>query len=90
MTAITHAQPLGRRRHNAQKTTAPVAMGLDSATELRPWHIMRRTSPTDIKHYGELFEWLTDRDLLGEGYPQSYTRAMSASSAESFEHAQVG
>ena len=30
------------------------AMGIRHPSDLRPWHIMRRTSPTDIKHYGEI------------------------------------
>ncbi len=65
------------------------AMGLGSASELRPWHMMRRTSPTDVKHYGELFEWLESGDLQAAEYPKSYARAMSASSAESFRHTAV-
>ncbi|MFQ5608014.1 MAG: hypothetical protein ACE5GA_08710 [Candidatus Zixiibacteriota bacterium] len=48
--------------HHEETVKSPAeilgAMGLTSAAELRPWHIMRRISPTEVRRYGELFEWL--------------------------------
>jgi len=64
------------------------AMGIRSPEELRPWHIMRRTSPTEIKHYAEIYEFLNDGDLLEEPLPPSYARAWHAASAHTFEHAE--
>lgn len=63
------------------------AMGIDRPADLHPWHIMRRTSPTEIKHYGEIFEFLQKGDLLQDPLPKSYERALLAASAETFEHA---
>lgn len=63
------------------------AMGLSSPTQLRPWHRMRRTDFTEIKHYGEIYEFLKDGDLLGETLPKTYERAMHGCSAESFAYA---
>ncbi len=63
------------------------AMGIADPDDLHPWHIMRRTSPTDIRHYGEIYEFLNDGDLLKENLPNSYKRACSAASADTFEHA---
>ncbi|MFQ5676539.1 MAG: glutamate synthase-related protein, partial [bacterium] len=63
------------------------AMGLESPAELRPWHMMRRTGPTEIKHYGEIYEFLNDGDLLDDDYlPASYKRAWQAASADTFTH----
>jgi len=36
------------------------AMGLKTVEELKPWHIKRRISSTQVKHYGELFEQLEE------------------------------
>jgi glutamate synthase domain-containing protein 2 len=61
------------------------AMGLESASELEPWHVMRRVSSTEVKHYGEIFEYIADRSLLTSNeYPKTYARAMEACSADSF------
>ncbi len=61
------------------------AMGLASPAELRPWHVMRRTSPTEVKHYGELFEFLAPGALLDEGrLPGSFARAVASATPDSF------
>ncbi|TDI86233.1 MAG: FMN-binding glutamate synthase family protein [Caldithrix sp.] len=62
------------------------AMGIADPDHLHPWHIIRRTSPTEIKHYGEIYEFLKDGDLLKENLPTSYERACRAASADTFEH----
>lgn len=63
------------------------AMGLHGVDELHPWHIMRRINPTEVRHYGELFEYLEDGSLLHEDrLPPSYDRACRAASPHSFAH----
>jgi glutamate synthase domain-containing protein 2 len=62
------------------------AMGLESTTELRPWHRMRRTDSTEIKHYGEIYPILKSGDLLKENLPIGWERAVNAASAFSFDH----
>ena len=62
------------------------AMGLASTTELRPWHRMRRTDFTEIKHYGEIYPTLKSGDLLKEELPEGWERAVKAASAKSFDH----
>lgn len=64
------------------------AVGLKTPGDLRPWHIMHRTSPSETKHYGELYDYLHAGDLLREPLPEDYARACLAAQAESFEHAQ--
>ena len=63
------------------------AMGLTSPSELHPWHIMRRTDPTETKHYGEIYEFLKNGDLLDEQHlPATYRRAVLAASPDAFTH----
>ncbi len=65
------------------------AMGLKGSDELRPWHIMRRISETEVRHYGELFEYLDDGCLLKEeSLPATFARACRAATAQSFRHAE--
>lgn len=63
------------------------SMGLSSPNDLRPWHIMRRTSPTEIRHYGEIYQFLNAGDLLKDELPMSFKRAYEVASAETFAHA---
>lgn len=66
------------------------AMGLDSPEQLRPWHVMRRIGPFQVKHYGELFKYLKPGELKEENsdnLPQGWERAVKAASEDSFAHA---
>ena len=60
------------------------AMGIAQPDDLRPWHIMRRTSPTEIHHYGEIYEFLRKGDLLHDPLPPGYKRACEAARADTF------
>lgn len=62
------------------------AMGIVHPDDLHPWHILRRVSPTEIHHYGEIYEFLQEGDLLRSPLPQTYKRACEAASAETFHH----
>ncbi len=60
------------------------AVGLDRPEELEPWHILRRTSANDVKHYGEIYEYLAPSALLTEPLPRSFARAWNSASAGTF------
>ena len=62
------------------------ALGLHSAQQLRPWHLMHRISANETKHYGELYRFLRDGELLAENLPPDYARACNTASAETFGH----
>lgn len=62
------------------------ALGLNAAYELRPWHIMHRLSANETKHYGELYHFLRDGELLQDPLPIDYARACHSASAETFSH----
>lgn len=61
-------------------------MGLSSSRDLRPWHRMRRTHFTEIKHYGEIYPALKRGDLLKDEVPEGWHRAVLAASSSSFDH----
>lgn len=62
------------------------ALGLDSAQDLRPWHLMHRVSATETRHYGELYHFLHDGDLMRDPLPIDFARACHSASAETFSH----
>jgi glutamate synthase domain-containing protein 2 len=62
------------------------AAGLSSPSDLRAWHIIRRVSPLETRHYGEIIEKLEPGALLGDAIPASFERAWMGSSAGSFAH----
>ncbi len=61
------------------------AMGLQHTSELRPWHAMKRVSLTEIKNYGELYEFIEEGSLLGTTVPASFARPLAAAKAETFQ-----
>ena len=42
-------------------------------------------SPTEVRHYGEMYEYLKDRELMTEPVPKTFARAWRAASAFTFE-----
>lgn len=65
------------------------AMGLSHAQELRPWHIMRRTGPHEIKNYAEIFRGYAIKrgELLSSTGFDDYARALASASAITFRRA---
>ena len=62
-------------------------MGIEHTEDLRQWHVMRRIGPNEIKHYGEIYEFLKDGDLLkDENLPPTFVRAFNAAVSDSFQH----
>jgi hypothetical protein len=61
------------------------AMGCESTSELRPWHLMRRFGPFEVKHYGEIFDYLDEGALLNKEPPRTFARAWRTARADSFE-----
>jgi glutamate synthase domain-containing protein 2 len=63
------------------------AAGMRAPSELRPWHILRRTNATEVHHYGEMFDYLGAGELLAGNVPKDYARAWAAADAHSFASA---
>jgi glutamate synthase domain-containing protein 2 len=66
------------------------AMGISHPQRLRRWHVMRRVSPIETKHYGEIYDYLEPGVFLKNPLPPNYERAWLAASAETFDHVQDG
>jgi glutamate synthase domain-containing protein 2 len=64
------------------------AVGCDDPYDLRPWHVFRRTTATEIRHYGEMYEYIPAGSLLGRDVPASFRRAWDQASARTFDAAQ--
>ncbi|MGE4106002.1 MAG: FMN-binding glutamate synthase family protein [Bacteriovoracia bacterium] len=60
------------------------ASGLSRPEELRPWHIHRRVSRFEVKHYGELYHYLDPGALLSGSPSTNYARAWANATAEQF------
>jgi Conserved region in glutamate synthase len=60
------------------------AAGLEHPRDLRPWHIVRRVSPTELRTYAEIFDYLQPGDLLAGRVPDGYRRAWDAARHDSF------
>jgi glutamate synthase domain-containing protein 2 len=61
------------------------AAGLAHPREVRPWHIQRRISTSEVRHYGELFEFVSKGDLLADTRPDFYARAWVQATPESWD-----
>jgi len=62
------------------------AMGFHAPKQLRPRHLMRRISLTQVKDYSEIYPFIKNGDLLKEPVPKEFELAFYASSPETFEH----
>ncbi len=62
------------------------AAGLESPADLRPWHIMRRITALETRHYGEIVRFLEPGELLSSKLPEDFERAWNAATASSFHH----
>jgi hypothetical protein len=76
-----HGETIESARHMIE------AMGLNHPSELRPWHVFKRISPLEVKHYGEIFPSLEPGALLKKTVPANYRNAFEAATADSFAHA---
>ncbi len=79
-----------RVRNYHDKTTHSVqeimgAMGLRHTSELRPWHLMRRTGVAEIHNYEQLLEYVKPGCFLNEEtVPKSYARALKSANTGDF------
>ena len=60
------------------------AAGLTHPDELRPRHIHRRVSPTEVRDYSRIFQYLEPGALLSSSPPEALAEAWEAASAERF------
>jgi glutamate synthase domain-containing protein 2 len=75
--------------HDTVKTVAELigAMGLSHTSELKPWHLMKRTGLAEVRNYSELYEYIEEGSLLGGTPPAAFGRPLAAARAETFQPA---
>jgi len=62
------------------------AMGFSDPKQLRPRHLMRRVSLSQVKDYSEIYPFIKEGDLLKIPVPKEFELAYRTSSAETFAH----
>jgi glutamate synthase domain-containing protein 2 len=62
------------------------AMGFSNPKQLRPRHLMRRISLSQVKDYSEIYPFLNEGDLFKIPVPKEFERAYNTSSPETFDH----
>ena len=76
-------------RFHAQTVEAALelvaAAGLEQPSDLRRWHIHRRISSHEVRHYGELYPYLEPQALLSDPASTPYARAWNSARADSFD-----
>ena len=60
------------------------AAGLDHPSDLRPWHIMRRTAPTEARNYHDIYPLLPEGFLLAAKVEGPLARAWAAARPDTF------
>ena len=60
------------------------AMGLDHPSDLRPHHVVRRVTPTQVASLDEIFPYVKRDQLLGGTAPERMQRYWNESTAETF------
>jgi len=59
-------------------------MGLDTTSQLRPWHVLTRVGSTKNKDYTELFDYVKAGSFIDGEVGGVYKAAFDTSEAESF------
>jgi glutamate synthase domain-containing protein 2 len=77
---------VARYHHETVKSFFEVlgAAGYARPSDLRPWSILRRVSPTEVRNYSEIYPAIDLAALGGTGSPTGLSRAWQAASAERF------
>ncbi|MFT4060040.1 MAG: FMN-binding glutamate synthase family protein [Legionella sp.] len=60
------------------------ALGLENPSDLRPGHIMRRTSVEEIKTFDQIYDYLSPGQLLGPYISESYRQYWEMANPERF------
>jgi hypothetical protein len=60
------------------------AAGLSAPSQLAPHHLWRRLGPSEVRHFGELYDYLPDGALLGRELPRTWADDWQRASADRF------
>jgi glutamate synthase domain-containing protein 2 len=65
------------------------AMGLESPALLRPHHLLKRVSAEEIRHFGQLYQYVETGSFLGKKIPEAYELDLKKAQADSFAEAVI-
>lgn len=65
------------------------AAGLDCHAKLKPHHVFRRISPTEVKRLDEIYDYIAPNALLGENCPESFKRDWEMACPKNFNKARA-
>ncbi len=79
-----------RVAHFHQQTVQAVAellgaIGLQHSRDVKPYHVLRRVGQSDVRHFGEIYDYLASGALLQPTVPTGFARAYAAATAENFD-----
>ena len=60
------------------------ALGFNNPSDLKPEHIMRRTSVEEVKTFDQIYDYLSPGQLLGPYIPESYRSYWEQADPERF------
>lgn len=60
------------------------AAGFNDPSEIRPHHIQRRISPTEVHNLAEIYEYIEPGALLSSGFPARFKEPMLLARSDSF------
>lgn len=60
------------------------AAGLSQLKDLKPWHIMRRVGPMEVRNYSEIYPFIEMGALLCDTAPAEFARPWAAAKADTF------
>jgi len=66
------------------------AAGIEHPDELRPHHLHRRLSHTQVASYAQVYEWLEPGALLDTPHPEAWSEWLATTSADSFRPRPIG
>ena len=61
------------------------AAGINNPDDINPWHIQRRVNSFEVKHYGEIYDFLKPGQLLSSRRPPEYERPWNHAQIDSWE-----
>jgi glutamate synthase domain-containing protein 2 len=61
------------------------AAGIEHPDDLRPWHINRRVTATEVQTYADIYHYIEPGCLMSSPCPEGYDRILRAARADSFE-----
>jgi glutamate synthase domain-containing protein 2 len=78
---------VARYHHATVKSFIDVlgAAGLSHPKDIRPWHVQKRVNTTEVKHYGEIYDFLKSGVLLTDARPKGYDRPWRSAQSASWQ-----